>query len=333
MREVPRAPLPALPGGSAGHREVLPRVRDAGGAHRWSARAPNAHAARTRARPRARWRAPPADGLLLRPRRLDGARGAARSRGLAGRAVDVSDARGRGGRPPRRPRGAVFRRRDTDLLRLAEDLRRHGRAHRAGGARARGGGGDRRADGTVLSVRVGLHTGPVVVRARGHSRRELGKVERGTASLSRRRRRRRCSRTFAVSRRPRCSRLAPTSSGGRRSISWRNRPSPERGTAAGPPGRRPALVRPVVTGALGRLIAQSPTARARQRHGATGVHAAVVGALQLDYAAARLTQRQARDMFATLGGRELSADTLDALIARADGVPLYLEERTKAVAR
>jgi len=92
-------------------------------------------------------------------------------------------------------------------------------------------------------------------------------------------------------------------------------------------------VRPVVTGALGRLIAQSPTARARQRHGATGVHAAVVGALQLDYAAARLTQRQARDMFATLGGRELSADTLDALIARADGVPLYLEERTKAVAR
>jgi len=29
-----------------------------------------------------------------------------------------------------------------------------------------------RADGTVLSVRVGLHTGPVVVRARGHSRRE-----------------------------------------------------------------------------------------------------------------------------------------------------------------
>jgi class 3 adenylate cyclase len=29
-----------------------------------------------------------------------------------------------------------------------------------------------RADGTVLSVRVGLHTGPVVVRARGHDRRE-----------------------------------------------------------------------------------------------------------------------------------------------------------------
>ena len=143
MREVPRAPLPALPGGSAGHREVLPRVRDAGGAHRWNARAPTAHAARTRARPRARWRAPPADGPLLRPRRLDGARGAARSRGLAGRAADVSHARGRGGRPPRRPRGAVFRRRDTDLLRLAEHLRRHGRAHRAGGARARGGGGDR----------------------------------------------------------------------------------------------------------------------------------------------------------------------------------------------
>ena len=190
-----------------------------------------------------------------------------------------------------------------------------------------------RADGTVLSVRVGLHTGPVVVRALGHSRREAREDRTRAASLSPRRRRGRCSRTFSVSRRPRCSRLAPTSSGGRRSISWRNGPSPERGTVAGPPGRGPALVRPVVTGALGRLIAQSPTARARQRHGATGVHAAVVGALQLDYAAARLTQRQARDMFATLGGRELSADTLDALIARADGVPLYLEERTKAVAR
>ena len=34
-------------------------------------------------------------------------------------------------------------------------------------------------------------------------------------------------------------------------------------------------------------------------------------------------------MVATLGGSALSADTLDALVARADGVPLYVEELTK----
>ena len=46
---------------------------------------------------------------------------------------------------------------------------------------------------------------------------------------------------------------------------------------------------------------------------------------------ARLTKRQARDMVMTLGGPALPADTLDALVARADGVPLYVEELTKAV--
>jgi predicted ATPase len=46
---------------------------------------------------------------------------------------------------------------------------------------------------------------------------------------------------------------------------------------------------------------------------------------------ARLTKRQARDMVAALRGMELPADTLDALVARAGGVPLYIEELTKAV--
>ena len=46
---------------------------------------------------------------------------------------------------------------------------------------------------------------------------------------------------------------------------------------------------------------------------------------------ARLTKPQAREMVATLGGSALPADTLDALVARADGVPLYVEELTKAM--
>src|SRR5262249_20112175 len=45
----------------------------------------------------------------------------------------------------------------------------------------------------------------------------------------------------------------------------------------------------------------------------------------------RLTTRQARDMITALGGPELAAATRDALVARADGVPLYVEELTKAV--
>ena len=39
---------------------------------------------------------------------------------------------------------------------------------------------------------------------------------------------------------------------------------------------------------------------------------------------------QTRDMIATLAGTDLPADTLDALVARTDGVPLYIEELTKA---
>jgi len=45
----------------------------------------------------------------------------------------------------------------------------------------------------------------------------------------------------------------------------------------------------------------------------------------------RLTDRQARDMIATLSGGQLPAPTLDALVARADGVPLYVEELTKSM--
>jgi predicted ATPase len=46
---------------------------------------------------------------------------------------------------------------------------------------------------------------------------------------------------------------------------------------------------------------------------------------------ARLTKRQARDMITTLAGAKLPADTVDVLVARGDGVPLYLEELTKPV--
>jgi class 3 adenylate cyclase/predicted ATPase len=83
---------------------------------------------------------------------------------------------------------------------------------------------------------------------------------------------------------------------------------------------------------LGHLIAQSPTARvlllATARPAFTPpwpAHSNLTTA-QL----ARLTKRQARDMIATLA-TELPAATLDALVARADGVPLFVEELTKAV--
>ncbi len=84
---------------------------------------------------------------------------------------------------------------------------------------------------------------------------------------------------------------------------------------------------------LGCLIAQSPTARvlllATARPEFTPVWPARSNLTTVQLA--RLTKRQARDMVATLGGSALSADTLDALVARADGVPLYVEELTKAV--
>ncbi len=84
---------------------------------------------------------------------------------------------------------------------------------------------------------------------------------------------------------------------------------------------------------LGHLIAQSATARvlllATARPEFTPVWPARSNLTTVQLA--RLTKRQARDMVTALGGPELPADTLDALVARADGVPLYVEELTKAV--
>jgi predicted ATPase len=84
---------------------------------------------------------------------------------------------------------------------------------------------------------------------------------------------------------------------------------------------------------LGRLIAQSPTA-----------HLLVLATARPEFTPpwptrehtttlhlGRLTKRQAREMIAALAGEDLPSGTLDALLARADGVPLYLEELTKAV--
>ena len=85
---------------------------------------------------------------------------------------------------------------------------------------------------------------------------------------------------------------------------------------------------------LGYLIAQSPTARvlllatARPEFTPPWPPRSNLTNVQL----ARLTRRQARDMIAALAGTELPAETLDALVARADGVPLYVEELTKAMA-
>jgi class 3 adenylate cyclase/predicted ATPase len=84
---------------------------------------------------------------------------------------------------------------------------------------------------------------------------------------------------------------------------------------------------------LGHLIAQSPTARvlllatARPEFTPPWPARSNLTTVQL----ARLTKRQAREMIATLAGTDLPAATLDALVARADGVPLYVEELTKGV--
>jgi len=85
---------------------------------------------------------------------------------------------------------------------------------------------------------------------------------------------------------------------------------------------------------LGHLIAQPPTARvlllatARLEFTPSWPARSNLTTMQL----ARLTKRQARDMIASLAGPGLPAATLDALVARADGVPLYVEELTKATA-
>ena len=116
---------------------------------------------------------------------------------------------------------------------------------------------------------------------------------------------------------------------------------------------------------LGHLIAQSPTARVLlARHGAPGLHAALAGALQPDHRAARPAhqapgagdggtaggQRTAgRDACPTRSKQEdpeeksngvaqasppahlIPNEVLEQIVARADGIPLYLEELTKTV--
>ncbi len=84
---------------------------------------------------------------------------------------------------------------------------------------------------------------------------------------------------------------------------------------------------------LGRLVAQSPTARvlllvtARPEITPPWPPRENLTTLSL----VGLTKHQARDMVATLGGMDLPAETVDALVTRADGVPLYIEELTKSV--
>ena len=80
-----------------------------------------------------------------------------------------------------------------------------------------------------------------------------------------------------------------------------------------------------------RLVQQSPIARvllvctARSEFQSPWGSRSNLTALTL----ARLTRRQAREMVATLGPT-LPATAMDAIVARADGVPLYIEELTKA---
>jgi class 3 adenylate cyclase/tetratricopeptide (TPR) repeat protein len=84
---------------------------------------------------------------------------------------------------------------------------------------------------------------------------------------------------------------------------------------------------------LGRLIEQSPTARvlliATTRPEFTPGWPARENVTTLSLA--RLTKRQARDMVAALADEKLAADMRDALVARADGVPLFIEELTKSL--
>jgi class 3 adenylate cyclase/predicted ATPase len=85
---------------------------------------------------------------------------------------------------------------------------------------------------------------------------------------------------------------------------------------------------------FGRLIAQSATARmlfvatARPEFMPSWPARSNLTTLQL----ARLTKRQSREMVTTLLAHTLPAETVEALVTRADGVPLYVEELTKAVA-
>ncbi len=84
---------------------------------------------------------------------------------------------------------------------------------------------------------------------------------------------------------------------------------------------------------LGRLVTQSATARvlllmtARPEFVPPWAARENLTTLPL----ARLTKRQAHEMILAMGNTSLPAETLDALVTRADGVPLFLEELTKSV--
>lgn len=84
---------------------------------------------------------------------------------------------------------------------------------------------------------------------------------------------------------------------------------------------------------LGRLVAQSATARVllltTARPEFTPPWPARENTTTLPLP--RLRKRQAREMITALAGRALAPATLDALVARADGVPLFVEELTKSV--
>ncbi len=84
---------------------------------------------------------------------------------------------------------------------------------------------------------------------------------------------------------------------------------------------------------LGHLVAQSPTARvlllATARPEFTPPWPAREHMTTLPLA--RLGERETRDMILTLAGGALPPATLDALVARADGMPLYVEELTRSV--
>jgi tetratricopeptide (TPR) repeat protein len=84
---------------------------------------------------------------------------------------------------------------------------------------------------------------------------------------------------------------------------------------------------------LSRLVAQSATSRLLLVTTARPGFAAPWPAREhtTTLSLARLTKRQAREMVSALADRVLAADTLDALVARADGVPLFVEELTKSV--
>lgn len=84
---------------------------------------------------------------------------------------------------------------------------------------------------------------------------------------------------------------------------------------------------------LGQLIARSAEARilllatARPEFTPPWPSRANVTVLPL----ARLSKRQARAMVATIGAGALPEEMVETLVARADGMPLYVEELTKAV--